>query len=83
MKPSNYTFNGKKIVISIYISDVDLEVRSWMDRLFSWPWRPFKRTNEIAVSRIYQTPDYYIMSPKTFSDLMKNEEASRKMKISE
>lgn len=41
-------------------------VRTWSERLFSWPWRPFKRTRQLS----RPDPDFYLMEipPLGFGD---------------
>ncbi len=54
-----------KIVSDIHISDYETVKRSWKERLFSRPWRPFVRFNKVHKPKVYQFGDTYICSPQT------------------
>ena len=41
---SSYLFGGHRLVPDPNMVESKLVQRSWKDRLFSWPWRPWKRT---------------------------------------
>lgn len=67
---------GRKIVLSnILTHDGEpFEVkRTWKERLFTKPWRPFKKTRivvlQIPDDVIIKTPDAYIMHPEVFKRL--------------
>lgn len=57
-------FNGYKVRVSDYCPRVATFKRSWRDRLFSWPWRPSVKDEELpAVFWMY--PDTLIVHPST------------------
>jgi hypothetical protein len=39
--------------------------RSWKERLFSWPWRPWKKTK--LVDEYHPDPNFYILGSFTFT----------------
>lgn len=60
-----------KVIISPYVSDTKIVRRTWKERLFSLPWRPFRQMNVVDSQKIYQVGDQLIVSPKTHSDLVR------------
>lgn len=60
-----------KIVPDIYISDLDTVKRTWKERLFSFPWAPFKSHKTIENPKVYCIDNTYFVSTKTFETLLK------------
>ena len=50
-KPMPGTFNGYRLLSNGNLTEVDTAIvnRTWGERLFSWPWKPRKKTKEIEV----------------------------------
>ena len=47
---------------------VDRRDRPWKERLFSWPWRPFKKVEETPSQKMLQYNDtHLIMHPATYA----------------
>lgn len=72
---SNYNeipFHGYKIILNRQLSTpIPEEInRTWKERLFSWPWRPFKKTKIIIryepIKTIYSDGNKLIMHPEVF-----------------
>jgi hypothetical protein len=67
---------GYRLVESPFctVSEERLVKRSWKERLFTWPWRPWKSTKVVEVS--VPDPNYYIVDdqvvghPVTIAKLM-------------
>lgn len=45
--PMILTLDGKKVEASIYIPSYIKVKRSWKERLFERPWKPFKKYKEV------------------------------------
>ena len=50
--------------------------RTWKERLFSWPWKPWKKLGFnpdanplIPNGTVYRTPNGFIMNPRTYAAL--------------
>jgi hypothetical protein len=67
---------GLKVIVSVYaVKDGEpiIHRRSWRQRLFSWPWRPWVTTwTEIPkVPAFYVTKDSIIAHPAALMELRK------------
>lgn len=53
MIPSDYlqpeTLGGYKIITNELMCDMRIHKRNWSERLFSWPWEPWKPTKMVKV----------------------------------
>ena len=71
MNIKNYTyFHGRRIVEDISMTvpgDPIKEKRTWKERLFTWPWKPFKAYNttipQVPSGEVIIVDDYFIMHP--------------------
>jgi hypothetical protein len=61
--------NGFKIMANIYVSDVRLVKRTWAERLFEFPWRPFVAFNSKCDPKAYVYGTTIFVSPKTFLNI--------------
>lgn len=48
---SQYIEFKYKILTSEYLADTVL--RTWKERLFSWPWRPWKKTKKVPFNEVF------------------------------
>jgi hypothetical protein len=46
---------GMRVLVSDYLTDFDLVRRTWKERLFARPWRPWKKYKQIE-----KPPPYYV-----------------------
>jgi hypothetical protein len=58
-----------KIIIDKHISDYDSVKRTWKERLFSLPWRPWVKMKSVHAPKVYKTGDTIICSPKTEANI--------------
>lgn len=68
-----YNIKDFKIISSIYVNDSRFEHISMLDRLFSWPWRPWVKVKSWEDPKVYLVIDdkQIIVSPKTYSIIQK------------
>lgn len=71
MIPKALTYNGLRVVPNMYISDVETVERSWKERLFTFPWEPFKKYKEVYNPRVWLVGDDILVSYETYSRMMK------------
>lgn len=70
------TYNGKKYIADSHVSDVYTVNRSWFERLFSLPWRPFQKTKIVEEARLHEfLPGIYLCSYKTYAKVVRELEA--------
>ena len=72
------TFAGFKIIESEYLTEAGTPVevvRSWRERLFSRPWRPFQRTRTV----VPQVPSRQVFRINS-NTLVMHPEMARKMR---
>lgn len=52
-------FNGVTVVENKNLTVVEAKPRSWKERLFSWPWKPWKKVNITMVPdrQVYYSKD--------------------------
>lgn len=63
---------GSNIITSCYISDYDSIERSWKERLFTLPWRPWLKTRSVYSPKIYKLANGDILcSHRTFQNIKK------------
>ena len=55
-----------KIIPDKWISDLDWAKRPWKERLFTWPWRPWKRQKLVTIPKAYILGDTAYVSYATF-----------------
>jgi len=67
---------GKEIITSLHMtktSDPFSVKRTWRERLFSWPWRPWQTTKmitkQIPSDEVYVFEDRMMMHPETLRQL--------------
>lgn len=51
--------------------------RTWKERLFTWPWKPFKKFNEIKKPGCYRVGDNMIVHPEVWEEIKKEVEAQK------
>ena len=68
-------FNGKQVFLSAYASRVVSTVvrRSWRERLFSRPWRPWRATKVVSHTEpcMFDTPLSIVMHPVLWNQIKK------------
>ncbi len=70
------SFSGMPIITSPYLTeDEEREVsRTWPERLWSWPWRPWVATKRITVqvpsTQVFVIDGKYVMHPAALTALM-------------
>lgn len=70
-------FNGLKVIESVWLTEPGdpVEVRySWRQRLFSWPWRPWRATYTMIPQvpmkgGVRMSNDTIVMHPETLRQL--------------
>jgi hypothetical protein len=71
-------FEGMIIVPSAYVSDFEPRPRSWKERLFEKPWRPWIKTKSIKVSRLIGCgEDTYVCSYETYTNIARHIELNK------
>lgn len=64
---------SKEIIESVYVSDFDYVKRTWKERLFSLPFRPFHAKKVVHNPKLYVLKNGQIVcSPKTKSKILKD-----------
>lgn len=66
---------GYEILPCMYVSDISIVKRTWKERLFSLPWKPFQKTKEIEEPKVYLSETIAVVSYKTYYRLMKEKES--------
>lgn len=68
---------GVPVITSRYLTistTVEVE-RTWRERLFSWPWRPWRSTRTVTIYKpdplIYETERGLVMHPAILEELRK------------
>ena len=67
--------NGSQIIESVWLTDQVERVvrRTWRERLFTWPWRPWTTTKIVTVTvpsgRVLQIGNSLVMHPETSRQL--------------
>lgn len=71
-------FNGKHVITSLFMTEAGdpIEVRrGWRERLWSWPWRPWRRTRTIIPQMpsktVYVTQNSIVIHPAMLDELRK------------
>lgn len=69
-------YGGKQIITSAFLTKTSGPFsvrRTWRERLFSWPWKPFKATKTITIQvpsdEVLVMADRIIMHPEMFRRL--------------
>lgn len=60
---------GFKVIESVYVSDYENIMRTWRERLFTLPWRPWVKTRRVYAPSVYKMGDTLICSPATANKL--------------
>lgn len=68
-----------KIIIDKHVSDYDQIKRTWKERLFSRPWRPWVSKKSVHNPKIYRAGDTIICSPKTEANIRSAQKNSSPM----
>lgn len=56
-----------KIIQDKMVSDYESVKRTWRERLFSWPWKPWKKFNSVYNPKVYSLKDgTLVMSPASY-----------------
>ena len=84
MKPQTY-INGLRIIEDITMTvagETEYHRRTMKERLFSWPWNPFKTHNifipQIPSTQVIMGDNFMVMHPEiavVFRESLKNEES--------
>lgn len=45
--------SGNQVIIKNYLAQNETIQRTWRERLFSWPWRPFERFQTVAGKPVF------------------------------
>lgn len=62
------------IITSVHINDFNLIERSWRERLFTLPWRPWLKTKSVYSPKIYKLGNGDIIcSPRTLQNIKERE----------
>ncbi len=48
---------------------IKIIIRPWKERLFSYPWKPWRRTENVIDESIFKTPFGFVMHPATSAKL--------------
>jgi hypothetical protein len=56
---------------SIYVSDYTTIARTWRERLFTLPFRPFQKTKTIGRPTAFEVDGVYFVSLKSYEKLQK------------
>lgn len=56
-------FFGEQIRYSNNAVEYIDEVRTWKERLFSFPWRPLQKTKKVAKPTIYKIGSFFLVHP--------------------
>jgi hypothetical protein len=69
----NFLYHKPRTVIvpSIYVNDYQSKKRSWIERLFTFPWEPLRKYNAVYEPIAYRFEDSWIVSVQTYSILIK------------
>ena len=59
------------LISSSHLSDYESVARTWKERLFTLPWRPWVRTKSIHRPKVFQYGNTIICSPATLKSLEK------------
>lgn len=64
---------GLEVITSPWLTRTVEVERTWKERLFSWPWRPLRKTRfvEVASDEVFQYENKVVMHPATFAKLQK------------
>ncbi len=65
------SLSGKNIEACVYISDYRQVLRSFKERLFTLPWRPFEKYKSVYHPVAYQIGDIILVSYQTCATLIK------------
>lgn len=61
---------GMKLVVNKYVPDTSTVKRTWKERLFTLPWRPFSKYKNIYAPRAFLLDGTVYVSPKTADALI-------------
>ncbi len=64
------TINGIKIIPDSFIPTTFPVKRTWRERLFTWPLKPFKKYKQVKEDRAYFINGQVLVSHKTFAKLL-------------
>lgn len=72
------SLGGTPYYTSVHAVDNRVERRSWRERLFSTPWRPWVKEKTVTVPAIYEVPSaigpYYLIHPELERELVERRE---------
>lgn len=72
MTPKPIEYCGVTLIPSAYVEDFNIIKRTWKERLFSLPWKPFMKTKTIPEKKMYKAFDNcYFCSYNTYNELLK------------
>jgi len=81
-----HKYNGMDVILSSHLTETRKEVvkRSIKERLFSWPWKPMKKTKDIFIvepsKKAFFTEFGVCMHPVMWDGLKKAIDAKEKQK---
>lgn len=64
---------GMKVIIDNHVRDYDLVKRTWKERLFTWPWKPFKKYNSVFNPKYYKFGNENILCSPQGYEILKRE----------
>ncbi len=76
-------FRGMNVIPDKYVADLQSVPRTWKERLFEKPWRPFAKTKHVRESGLfYQVDDNtYLCSYETYDKILKAIEAEPEKQV--
>lgn len=67
-----------EVIPSQWVSDYESVMRSWKERLFTRPWRPFQKTKSVYSPKAYKVLDEQIIMSFQSYEILKKELESKK-----
>ena len=71
----NETIMGRRVIVSPHLTK--RVPRSWRERLFSWPWQPWRATKAVPSDEVLLMDGMLVMHPATYVMLKAGENTCR------
>lgn len=85
----SYEWSGRRVITTVYLTVAGEPMtvrRSWRNRLFSRPWRPWKSTYtytpQVPSPEVLLVGDTFYVHPATWSNLCERLKTDSELKIS-